>query len=60
MGAAAVAVDGEGPAARTRAGVGVLDVRGEGVDAGGAQPDLGPGVDVAVGVGGEGVDEVGE
>ncbi len=36
------------------------DARGEGVDAGGAQPGVGPGVDVAVGGGGEGVDEVGE
>ena len=33
---------------------------GEGVDAGGAQPGVGPGVDVAFGGGGEGVDEVGE
>ncbi len=33
---------------------------GEGVDAGGAQPGVGPGVDVAFGGGGEVVDEVGE
>ncbi len=33
---------------------------GEGVDAGGAQPAVGPGMDVALGGGGEGVDEVGK
>lgn len=33
---------------------------GEGVDAGGAEPLVGPGVDVAVGGGGEVVDEVGK
>lgn len=36
------------------------DFGGEGVDAGGAQPGVGPGVDVAFGGGGEVVDEVGE
>ncbi len=48
--------DGEGAGAVVAGG----DGGGEGVDAGGAQPGVGPGVDVAVGARGEGVDEVGE
>lgn len=55
VGAAAAAVDGDGPGA-----VGFADLGGEGVDSGGAEPLFGPGVDVAVGGGGEVVDEVGE
>ncbi|GDY82425.1 hypothetical protein SAVCW2_16240 [Streptomyces avermitilis] len=54
--AAAVALDGQGAGAVGGRG----DVRGQGVDAGRAQPGVGPGVDVAFGGGGEGVDEVGE
>ncbi len=54
--AAAGALHLEGVGAVRAAG----HARGEGVDAGGAQPGVGPGVHVAVGVGGEGVDEVGE
>lgn len=55
VGAAAAVVDGEGPLVAE-----VLDAGGEGVGAGGAQPGVGPAVDVAVGGGGEVVDEVGE
>ncbi|GAA3306499.1 hypothetical protein GCM10020295_62900 [Streptomyces cinereospinus] len=54
--AAAGAVDGEGADAVVAGG----DARGEGVDAGGAQPGLGPAVHVAFGGGGQGVEEVGE
>ncbi len=56
VGAAAGVVDGEGAGAVLAGG----DLGGEGVDAGGAQPGVGPGVDVAFGGAGEGVDEVGE
>ncbi|ELS52479.1 putative Aminopeptidase N [Streptomyces viridochromogenes Tue57] len=56
VGAAADVLDGEGAGAVLAGG----DGRGEGVDAGGAQPAVGPGVGVAFGGGGEGVDEVGE
>lgn len=49
-------VDGEGAGAVLAGG----DLGGEGVDAGGAQPGVGPGVDVAFGGVEQGVDEVGE
>lgn len=60
VGAGAVVVEGEGPVVGGGGGFGGGGFGGEGVDAGGAEPGVGPGVDVAVGGGGEVVDEVGE